>query len=137
MKASRKVCGPMGLVIPARRFTRRTIRAAPCRSSSQLVAYGQVGTQIATSDAVRAAAYLELDPRLALAPPSWDVSAQSDGPDVIGIQVDASQPGDAIAVSNAVSQNLISYATYEEIESLRASPIPTAQSQSENCPHFL
>src|SRR6516225_3662526 len=33
MNACRKVCGPTGLVIPARLATRRTTRAAPCRSS--------------------------------------------------------------------------------------------------------
>src|SRR5438270_648769 len=33
MNACRSVCGPTGLVIPARTATRRTIRAAPCRSS--------------------------------------------------------------------------------------------------------
>jgi hypothetical protein len=33
MNACRSVCGPTGLVISARRARRRTIRAAPCRSS--------------------------------------------------------------------------------------------------------
>jgi hypothetical protein len=33
MNARLSVCGPAGLVIPARRAARRTIRAAPCRSS--------------------------------------------------------------------------------------------------------
>jgi hypothetical protein len=33
MNAWRSVCGPTGLLIPARLATRRTIRAAPCRSS--------------------------------------------------------------------------------------------------------
>jgi hypothetical protein len=33
MNACRSVCGPTGLAIPARTATRRTIRAAPCRSS--------------------------------------------------------------------------------------------------------
>jgi hypothetical protein len=33
MNACRKVCGPTGLMILARRTIRRTIRAAPCRSS--------------------------------------------------------------------------------------------------------
>ena len=33
MKAWRRVCGPTGLVIPARRAARRTIRPAPWRSS--------------------------------------------------------------------------------------------------------
>src|SRR4051794_31571511 len=33
MNACRSACGVIGLAIPARRATRRTIRAAPCRSS--------------------------------------------------------------------------------------------------------
>jgi len=33
MNACRSVCGPTFLAIPARRVTRRTTRAAPCRSS--------------------------------------------------------------------------------------------------------
>ena len=33
MNACRSVCGPTGLSIPARRATRWTTRAAPCRSS--------------------------------------------------------------------------------------------------------
>jgi len=33
MNTLRSVCDPMGLPMPARRATRRKIRAAPCRSS--------------------------------------------------------------------------------------------------------
>ncbi len=32
MNAWRSVCGPISLAMPARRATRRTMRAAPCRS---------------------------------------------------------------------------------------------------------
>ena len=43
MKACRSVCGPMGLAIPARRATRRTICPAPCRSSRFPSAMRKIG----------------------------------------------------------------------------------------------
>src|SRR5436190_11527786 len=43
MNACRRVCGPAGLAIPARRATRRTIRPAPCRSSQPPWADRKIG----------------------------------------------------------------------------------------------
>ena len=42
----RSVCGPTGLVIPARRAARRTIRAAPCRSSRRPSAVRKTGPSL-------------------------------------------------------------------------------------------
>jgi len=43
LKAWRRVCGPTGLVIPARRATRSTTRAAPSRSSRRPSLPGKTG----------------------------------------------------------------------------------------------
>jgi hypothetical protein len=43
MNACRKVCGPTGLAIPARRVSRRTTRPAPCRSSRPPSADRKIG----------------------------------------------------------------------------------------------
>ena len=43
MKACRSVCGPTDLMIPARPAIRRTIRAAPCRSSRRPSAVRKTG----------------------------------------------------------------------------------------------
>jgi hypothetical protein len=43
MNACRRVCGPTGLVMPARRAIRRTIRPAPCRSSRRPSAVRKIG----------------------------------------------------------------------------------------------
>src|SRR6516162_388667 len=43
MNACRSVCGPTGLLIPARAAARRTIRAAPCRSSRRPSAARKIG----------------------------------------------------------------------------------------------
>jgi hypothetical protein len=42
-KACRSVCGPAGLLRPARPATRRTIRAAPCRSSRRPPGVRKIG----------------------------------------------------------------------------------------------
>jgi hypothetical protein len=46
MNACRGVCGPAGLVIRARRAARRTIRAAPCRSSRRPSPAGKAGPSL-------------------------------------------------------------------------------------------
>jgi hypothetical protein len=46
MNACRSVCGPTGLVIPARPATRRTIRAAPCRFSRRPSAARKTGPSL-------------------------------------------------------------------------------------------
>jgi hypothetical protein len=43
MNACRNVCGPTFLARPALRATRRTIRAAPCRSSRRPAAVTKIG----------------------------------------------------------------------------------------------
>ena len=61
MKAWRRVWGPTGLVIPARRATRRTIRAAPWRSRRRPSPVTKIGpshrspTARSTARAVRGA----------------------------------------------------------------------------------
>jgi hypothetical protein len=46
MNACRSVCGPTGLVIPARWAARRTTRAAPCRSSRRPSAARKTGPSL-------------------------------------------------------------------------------------------
>jgi hypothetical protein len=46
MKACRNVCGPAGLLIPARRAARRMIRAAPWRSSRRPSGVRKIGPSL-------------------------------------------------------------------------------------------
>ena len=65
VNACLKVCGPMGLPIPARRATRRTMRPAPCRSSRRPSPLRKIGLSqrsptarsIARAPATRAGAH--------------------------------------------------------------------------------